>query len=113
MEEEGEFFEEADKPGLYDVDGRLVAVNLNPAESETEPMDIPQLEKLLEPEEAEPTPASVVDEELEKLPANAVEQEAKQRFWRAVLWLVIALVLFEIWYSSHCRKREVRELETA
>lgn len=113
MAEEGEFFEDAVAPGLYDVDEKLVAVNLNPAESAIAPLDLPQLEALVEPASANGIEGTIVaDEAMEKLPPNSVEQEAKQRIWRIVLWLVVLLVLFEIWYSSHCRKREVREMET-
>lgn len=119
MPDDGGVFRGTTLPGLYTVKvgdrTSTVAVNLDPDESELEPLDTEIIRKMVEPE--------VVDEEASNLAEGAItdeekkeqrsrakdlEKEKRQRIWRYVIFAVLALVLFEIWYSAYCRSKELK-----
>ena len=115
-------FRDTDEPGLYTVEigdkTSVVAVNLDPDESELDPFDTEVLSKSVEPEVVEDDPALKVDEEATEAEqqkqrdrAEDVKKEKRQRIWRYLIFAVLALILFEIWYSAHCRKNELKSQE--
>ena len=100
----------------------LVAVNLDPNESEIDPLDTEIIRKMVEPkviiEESTAAaaktrePATVEEKAEQRSRAKDLAKEKRQRLWRYVLFAVLALVLFEIWYSAYCRNKELKPQDT-
>ncbi|MEZ5327841.1 MAG: BatA domain-containing protein [Verrucomicrobiales bacterium] len=114
-------FRNTTMPGLYSVtvgdQTSVVAVNLDPNESEIDPLDTEIIRKMVEPkivvEEATadttPSTATTAEERAEQRSrAKDLAKEKQQRLWRYLLFAVLALVIFEIWYSAHCRNKELK-----
>ncbi|MGK0187651.1 MAG: hypothetical protein ACI9R3_003439 [Verrucomicrobiales bacterium] len=120
---DGGVFRKTTMPGLYSIKAgdrtSVVAVNLDPDESEMDPLDTEIIRKMVEPgivdAEAvaltgEATTAKEKDERRSR--AKDLEKEKRQRIWRYVIFAVLALVLFEIWYSAVCRNKELKPQKT-
>jgi len=94
-------FEETDEPGLYSVrtpEGeRSYAVNLDPLESKTSPLNVETLEqfgcRLSSPTSRE------LDRELQRQLRNA-ELEGRQKFWRWVILTSIGILIVETWLAG-------------
>jgi hypothetical protein len=119
-------FRKTTMPGLYSVtvgdQTSVVAVNLDPNESEIDPLDTEIIRKMVEPkviiEESTAAaaktrePATVEEKAEQRSRAKDLAKEKRQRLWRYVLFAVLALVLFEIWYSAYCRNKELKPQDT-
>ena len=119
-------FRKTTMPGLYSVKvgdrTSVVAVNLDPNESEIDPLDTEIIRKMVEPKviveeatatTAETKEATTVEEKAEERSrAKDLAKEKRQRLWRYVLFAVLALVIFEIWYSAYCRNKELKPQDT-
>jgi hypothetical protein len=115
-------FRKTIEPGLYTVKSgaftSVVAVNLDPKESELELMDTEVLRKMIEPREVEEETAGTgaradeADKGEEKNRAKDLKREKRQRVWRILVFAVLIFVLFEIWYSAYCRRKEIKSQET-
>jgi hypothetical protein len=108
-------FRETDAPGIYTIEGRQgprsVALNLDPAESKTAPLDVETLEqfgcKLAKPGRAD------ADRESARQMRNA-ELEGRQKLWRPVVLLAMAVLIVETWLAGRLgRSRPVLEGATA
>ena len=95
-----------------------VAVNLDPDESKLDPLDTEIIRKMVEPkvveeeEAALATEATTAEEKAEQRSrAKDLAKEKRQRLWRYIIFAVLALILFEIWYSAHCRNKELKPQE--
>ena len=93
-------------------------MNLDPKESELELMDTEVLRKMIEPREVEEETAGTgaradeADKGEEKNRAKDLKREKRQRVWRILVFAVLIFVLFEIWYSAYCRRKEIKSQET-
>ena len=87
----------ADRPGVFDRDGRPIAVNLNWSESETKQMDVDRFKQFGAPL------SSVQSRELAARAERAlrdVELEARQGWWQWLIVATIGLVGIETWFSA-------------
>lgn len=103
-------FTETDQPGIYRVNSdqreQLFAVNVHPAESRTDPLDIAEIEQLGCRLIGETDPA-VVQEQLRQM-RNA-ELEGRQNLWRWLIAFAIVVLICETWLAS--RRAQPRSLE--
>jgi hypothetical protein len=96
-------FTQTDHPGLYALESpagnRLFAVNLNPAESRTEPMPIEEIERM----GISLGPGSDVAPQVAAQAArhsSFAQMESEQKLWRWVLLATLAMLLIEIWLGG-------------
>lgn len=95
-----------EKPGFYEEEDngskRLVAVNLDPSEGRVTPFD-PAVEfaalgiPLLDGSEAEALPEL---SGTEKIQAESQQKEAKQKLWKWLILIALALLLLETWLAG-------------
>ena len=88
----GEKFTQTDLPGIYTVASTppvRFAVNLDPAESETAPLPIEELERLGVPVKA-PSAQNASELERKRQHLQAAELEHRQKLWR---WLIVAALV--------------------
>jgi hypothetical protein len=94
-------FTGTDRPGVYTIDApntsRTFAVNLDPAESKTAPMNVETLEQL-GCRLANPKRAEVEVEPLRQM-QNA-ELESRQKLWRPIILAAIAILIVETWLAG-------------
>ncbi|WP_076350135.1 hypothetical protein [Paludisphaera borealis] len=104
-------FGETDAPGIYTIDvkkgPRPVAVNLDPMESKTAPLNVETLEqfgcRLVRASRA------AADREAVRQMQNA-ELEGRQKLWRPVILLAMAVLTVETWLAGWLgRSRPVQE----
>ena len=92
-----------DAPGLFkasEASGSYnLAVNLDPAESKTAPLDVSELQKLGVPIHA-PAARSAAAVEKERKWTHAAELESRQKLWRWLIIAALAFVLVEIWFAA-------------
>lgn len=100
-----------DQPGLYAlVDGAErwpFAVNLDPAESRTAPLEADELAALGVPLSA-PEGVAVTGAERQRQ-VHRAELEERQRLWRIVLLVVLGFVLVETWVAAALTRRATRQ----
>ena len=121
-EEDAGVFRQTTAPGLYSVKvgdrKSVVAVNLDPNESELNPLDTEIIRKMVEPKVVEDDyagatePVTVEEKEEQRSRAKDIEKEKRQRLWRFAIFAVLGIVLFEIWYSAYCRRKELNTEKT-
>ena len=97
-------FEETDRPGIYELrfaDRSIpFAVNLDPAESRTAPLDVAELEQR-GARIAVPLESSGPAERQ----AMGVELESRQKLWRWLLAAALAVLVVETWLAGHLGRR--------
>ena len=88
-------------PGIYTLEKsnekRLIAVNMNPDESQTAPMDPDRLESFEVKMGEQPTRAELVGS-LQKLKDRQLEQ--RQNIWKWLLLAVMGLLIIETWFAG-------------
>jgi hypothetical protein len=99
---------DADRPGLYPPDPahpeRLVAVNLSPSVSRTEPLPADELERFGAPSaRPEATPAQTAQA---KVVLAAAEAESRQKLWRWILGAAVVVLLIESGLAGWTARRE-------
>lgn len=122
VDEDAKLFRETTEPGIYTIHSgeatSMVAVNVHPRETMTESLDEEVVMNLFTKNEEV---ASSFNEDLDGEKAEKdrdpsrvaqIELEKKQRLWRYIAYIVLGFVLLEIWYSSHCRRKELNALRT-
>ena len=99
-------FDGTDRPGVYSVESplgsRSFAVNLDPAEGKTSPLDVETLEKLGCRLAAGRAREALDREHLRQL-QNA-ELEGRQKLWRALILAAIAVLIVETWLAGRLRR---------
>lgn len=97
-------FTGTDTPGLYtlEVDGQaeVVAVNLVPDESRTQPLPIEQLESLGVKFGAVETPEDIQRSHDRQRQLQIEELEQNQKLWRWGILLVVVLLIAETWIAG-------------
>jgi len=78
-------------------------VNLDPAESRTQPLPADQLEHLAVPV-AYAQPATL-KQQPNRVQLQNVDLENRQKLWRWFIVATLALVLFEIWFAGRTARR--------
>jgi hypothetical protein len=94
-------FHETDAPGIYTIEGkqgpRSIALNLDPMESQTAPLNVETLEqfgcKLAKPGRI------AADHESARQLRNA-ELEGRQKLWRPVVLSALAVLIVETWLAG-------------
>lgn len=101
-----------DTPGLFTVSEasgqHTIAVNLDPAESKTAPLDVDQLRSLGIPLQTTvvAAPAQV---EKKRDAARAIEVESRQKLWRWVIVAALLFVLVETWFAARLSRPALAE----
>lgn len=107
------------KPGFYEEENhgqkRLVAVNLDPSEGRVTPFD-PAVDfaalgiPLLDDIETEVLPEL---SGTEKIQAESQQKEAKQKLWKWLILIALALLLLETWLAGRRSPRSSESVPTA
>jgi Aerotolerance regulator N-terminal/von Willebrand factor type A domain len=96
-----EFFAETDQPGVFTVDtpggARSFAVNLDPMESKTVPLNVERLEEL-GCRLASHIPKKVDQEQLRQM--FSAELENRQKLWRWLILAAIGVLIVETWLAG-------------
>jgi hypothetical protein len=107
----GSPFAETDLPGIYMVNGTEPpvrwAVNLDPAESQTAPLPLEDLERLGVPLKIQAVAMAKV-EEARKERLQAAELESRQKLWRWLLVATLLLLLVETFAAGWITRRMTR-----
>jgi hypothetical protein len=107
----GSPFAETDLPGIYGVNGTEPpvrwAVNLDPAESQTAPLPLEDLERLGVPLKIQAVSMAKV-EEARKERLQAAELESRQKLWRWLLVATLLLLLVETFAAGWITRRMTR-----
>jgi hypothetical protein len=106
-------FAQTDQPGIYEVlTGQTpvkFAINLDAAECKTAPMPVDELERLgLPMKSVEATPALMAAKQ-ETL--HNAELEARQKLWRWLIVVALALLLVETWLAGWITRRTAAPVE--
>ncbi|MFI5455504.1 MAG: BatA domain-containing protein [Isosphaerales bacterium] len=100
------FFSETDQPGLYTVDtprgARSFAVNLDPIESKTAPLDETTLEQY-RVHLADHSPKRLDHEQIRQM--YNMELENRQKLWRWLILAAIGVLIVETWLAGRSRVR--------
>jgi hypothetical protein len=98
----GNRFTDTELPGIYTVfsgsDTQRFAVNLDPAESRTDPMLIENLDRLGVPLKT-PAPA-VAAQAAARARLHAVDLEQRQKLWRWLLATALVVLVMETWIAG-------------
>lgn len=110
----GNRFTDTDLPGLYTVVSGSVtqhfAVNLDPAESKTEPMLIENLDRLGVPFK---TPEPVLAAQAAaRARLHAADLEQRQKLWRWLLATALAVLVMETWIAGRLTRGSPAPAET-
>ncbi|MCI0745841.1 MAG: BatA domain-containing protein [Verrucomicrobia subdivision 3 bacterium] len=93
----------SDAPGLYTIqDGATsyrIAVNLDPAESRTAPLEVEEFEKLGVPIRSAPVKTAATIQKEHRV-AQAIELEGRQRLWRWFVVAALVILLIETWFAA-------------
>jgi len=96
-----QFFAETDQPGVFTVDtpggARSFAVNLDPMESKTVPLNVETLEQL-GCRLASHVPKNVDQEQLRQM--YSAELENRQKLWRWLILAAIGVLVVETWLAG-------------
>lgn len=108
----GEFFAETDQPGVFTVDtpggARSFAVNLDPMESKTVPLQVETLEQL-GCRLASHIPKSVDQEQLRQM--YSAELENRQKLWRWLILAAIGVLIVETWLAGRVARPRSSRVE--
>ena len=106
-------------PGLYRFqpagepqagEPQVVAFNVSPQESQTDPLDVTALEALgVQVEDRLPTDEELAEQERQM---RDVELEDSQQWWRWLVVSALGLLLAESWWAGHKAKRLIAPTET-
>ncbi len=100
-------FSLTDQPGIYTVNlpsaTQRFAVNLDPAESKTAPLPLDELERLGVPLKQQTTSAAQQAEQKRRLLDS--ELEGKQKLWRWLILVAMALLAAETWLAARLTQR--------
>ncbi|HMO87057.1 MAG TPA: hypothetical protein PKC18_19280, partial [Lacipirellulaceae bacterium] len=95
-----------DAPGYYAISGvegpALLAVNVDPAETETSPLPAEAFEQLGAPLAGRPRPAA---DEQRLAQLRDVELESRQRWWQWLRAVVLGLLAAETWLAGRLSHR--------
>jgi hypothetical protein len=105
-------FTETDRPGVYTIDSpagaRSFAVNLDPLESKTSPLDVEALEKL----GCRLVKASQKQIEAEQgRQMRSAELENRQQLWRWLILAAILILIFETWLAGRLSRTRLARAE--
>ena len=102
-------FTETNQPGIYRVKSGSTesrfAVNLSPAESNTAPLNLEQLEQRGVRFGADLTRTERIDRERQQ---RDTELENRQKVWRWLIVAALALLILETWWAGRA-ERKIRE----
>jgi hypothetical protein len=93
-------------PGIFQINSQPpqeVAVNLDPAESRTQPLPADQLEHLAVPVAYAQT--ATLRQQPNRVQLQNVDLENRQKLWRWFIVATLALVLFEICFAGRTARR--------
>jgi hypothetical protein len=94
----GQDFTQADEPGIYEFTGGArpvrIAVNLEPNESRTSPLDADELERLGVPV-ARPAVVAAASPTESKTMLQGIEAESRQKLWRWFIAATLVILLAE------------------
>jgi hypothetical protein len=100
-------FRDTDVPGVYLVDsgGKVsrFAVNINPAESQTDPLPIEELEQFGVRLTATKSSSRIVADAARQRQMHGFELESRQKLWRWLLIAVLGVLLIESWLAGRPR----------
>ena len=100
------YFTGTDQPGVYTIDSPLgsrpFAVNLDPLESKTTPLNVETLEQLGCRLASSPA-REVLDREHLRQLQNA-ELEGRQKLWRALILAAIGILILETWLAGRLKR---------
>ena len=100
------YFTGTDQPGVYTIDSplgsRSFAVNLDPLESKTTPLNVETLEQLGCRLAANPS-REVLDREHLRQLQNA-ELEGRQKLWRGLILAAIGILVLETWLAGRLKR---------
>lgn len=106
-------FNETDLPGVYALEGsgsaRPFAINLDPTESKTSPLNVETLEQF-GCRLASPTRGKPDVEHLRQL--HNAELEGRQKLWRWLILAAVAVLIVETWLAGRVRQPRAEALAT-
>lgn len=107
-------FDATSEPGIYnlqaaDVEARF-AVNLNPAESDTSPLDLEQLEQRGVKFQSGLTRAERIDRLRQQ---RDTELEGRQKVWRWLIAATLVLLVIETWWAGRAAGKIQKAMEAS
>jgi len=95
-------------PGIFTLNSqppKTFAVNLDPAESRTQPLPADELERLGAPvSHSQPSP---LNSQLLRVRLQNADLENRQKIWRWIILATMALLLAETWLAGRTARRLV------
>jgi hypothetical protein len=108
----GQVFSETDEPGVYTIDSpagaRALAVNLDPMESKTAPLNVETLEQF-GCRLVKGSPERAGNDEGRQL--QSAELENRQQLWRWLILAAILVLIFETWLSGRLSRPRLARAE--
>ncbi len=109
LEKGGTMYSQTDQPGIYTLttlqSTQRFAVNLAASESKTVPLSLDELERLGVPLKAQA--ARVADRAEQKRRLLDSELEGKQKLWRWLILIALAVLAVETWLAARLTQRTV------
>lgn len=108
-------FSGLDQPGIYDLTAGTnrisFAVNLDPTESRTGPLQADELTRLGVPMATSVAAAAQTPSNPSNL--HAAELESRQKYWRWLLMAALGVLLFETWLAGWLTRRSATRMEVS